>query len=210
MNNQKALWEKLAMVNSKFYIASSLGRNATEEEFRKSGEDDYNRLLTYDNSGYVKGVFLEIGAGTGRMTEFIARDWSKVIAVDISAEMIRQGKERLKHLKNIKWVENDGEKLPLEDNSVDFAFSYLVYQHVKTYRMVREGFREVCRVLKPNGIFLAFLRHEAEYVGKWSSGVTYDKDNIPTLLKGFKLLKSDYTDNCYTFWLYLQKHEEQK
>lgn len=206
MNNQKALWEKLAKVNAKFYIASSLGKNITEKQFRKSGEDDYQRLLTiHGKSELVEGVFLEIGCGNGRMTEFIAKDWSKVVAVDISGEMIKQGKKRLKHIDNIEWIETDGQTIPCEDNSVDFAFSYLVFQHIKTKGMMKRNFKEICRVLKPNAMFLAFLRHKEEAMTRWNSGVGYNKATIPELLGGFRLLKSDYTDNCYTFWLWLQK-----
>jgi len=209
MNDQKRLWEKLAKENTRFYIASSFGRGITEKQFTESGEKDYERLLTLDGkSELVKGTFLEIGCGTGRMTEFIAKDWSKVIAVDISSEMIKQGKKRLKHIYNIEWHETDGETLPLPDNSVDFAFSYLVYQHVKTRGMMKRNFREVCRVLKPGALFLAFLRHKEESMRKWNSGVGYDKLTVPDLLGGFRLLKSDYKDDCYTFWIWLQKNEK--
>lgn len=206
MNNQKSLWEKLAKRNAKFYIASFKGRGITEKEFRRSGEDDYNRLLTiHGKLELVEGTFLEIGCGNGRMTEFIARDWSKVVAIDISGEMIKQGKKRLAGIDNIEWIETDGETIPLKDNSVDFAFSYLVFQHVKTKGMMKRNFKEVCRVLKPNGMFLAFLRHKEEPMTSWSSGVAYNEATIPELLHGFKLLRSDYKEDCYTFWLWLQK-----
>ena len=206
MNRQKMAWERMAKRNAKFYIASFKGKGITEEEFRQSGEDDYNRLLVIDNKREdIKGTFLEIGCGTGRMTEFIAQDWEKVVAVDISGEMIRQGKKRLKDFGNIEWHETDGETIPLKDSSVDFAFSYLVFQHIKTKGMIKRNFKEVLRVLKPNGVFLAFLRHKEENMRFWSSGVAYDSMTIIDILKGFKLLRSDYKEDCYTFWLWLEK-----
>jgi len=206
MNIQKVRWERMAKRNAKYYINASKGKKITEKEFRQSGEDDYLRLLTLNGVREdVKGTFLEIGCGNGRMTEFIAQDWDKVVAVDISGEMIRQGKKRLKDFYNIEWHETDGQTVPLKDNSVDFAFSYLVFQHIKTKGMIKRNFKEVLRVLKPNGVFLVFLRHKEENMSYWSSGVAYNEATIPELLHGFKLLRSDYKDDCYTFWLWLKK-----
>jgi len=206
MNIQKVRWERMAKRNAKYYIASFKGKKITEKEFRKSGEDDYKRLLLINGKReHVKGTFLEIGCGTGRMTEFIAQDWSDVKAIDISGEMIKQGKKRLDSFGNIEWIETDGQTIPLKDNSVDFAFSYLVFQHIKTKGMIKRNFKEVLRVLKQNGVFLVFLRHKEENMKYWSSGVAYNEATIPELLHGFKLLRSDYKDDCYTFWLWLQK-----
>ena len=206
MDKQKELWEKLAKENSRYYIATCKGKGITEAEFRKTGEDDYTRLLTINGKReQVEGTFLEVGCGIGRMTEFIAEDWERVVAIDISGEMIKQGKERLKDIDNIEWYETDGETVPLKDNSVDFAFSYLVFQHIKTKGMIKRNFKEVCRVLKPKGTFLVFLRHKEEPLEWWSGGVAYNKATLPEILNGFTVKRSNYKDDCYTFWLWLEK-----
>ena len=41
----KKLWDKLAKKNSKYFINSDYGREITEEQFSKSGREDYGLWL---------------------------------------------------------------------------------------------------------------------------------------------------------------------
>ena len=125
----KKLWDKLAKTNSKYYINSDKGRGITEEEFRYSGEIDYDDYIYSDHDFLFErfirtrsSTCLEIGCGTGRMTEFISRDFRYVVGIDISGEMIKQAKQRLEKLNNLALIETDGKTIPLKDNSIDFVF----------------------------------------------------------------------------------------
>ena len=206
--NQKQLWEKLAKENSRYYINSDKGRNISEEDFIKSGEEDCDRFVFNDPLIEDLGSCLEIGCGTGRMTEFLADFFPKVYAVDISGEMIRQGKERLQGLNNIEWVETNGETLPFPTESVDFIFSYIVFQHIKTPEMVQETFKEAYRVLQPYGLFKVRLRTDNvdDKMDSWWAGVSFSKEKMDELIKdsGFKLLDSEPVED-YGIWLWLVK-----
>src|SRR3990170_1237292 len=113
MIDQKQLWEKLAKENSKYYINSDKGRGITDEDFRESGKTAYGRLIAGDELLKNRGAILDYGCGTGRLMEFMAKDFVKVIGADISGTMIAQGKARLKELKNVEFLETDGESIPL-------------------------------------------------------------------------------------------------
>ncbi len=208
MNKQKALWNKLAKSNSKYYIASFKGKGITEEEFDESGNKDFIKYISDDEILMGKlflnnTTILEIGCGTGRMTEYMAWYFKKVIGIDISGEMIRQAKERLKGKNNIEFIETDGQTIPLSNNSIDFAFSYLVFQHFKTKEMIEANFKEVYRVLKSGCLFKVLVRtDEIKSMSSWWSGVKYDYDLVAKI--GFKILKSENVNN-YGLWLWLQK-----
>jgi ubiquinone/menaquinone biosynthesis C-methylase UbiE len=207
MNNQKTLWEHLAKENSRYYINSDKGRGITEEEFRKSGIDAYKQNITDDELLKGAETILDFGCGTGRLSEFMARDFRKVVGVDISSTMITQGRERLKELKNVELFEIDGQSIPLPDKSVDLVFSYLVFQHIKEREMVRNAFKDIYRVLTPNGIFKVLMRSDKQKdMSRWWSGVDFNENSIKMIYEdlGFKLLKIKYTDK-YAFWLWLQK-----
>jgi SAM-dependent methyltransferase len=74
---------------------------------------------------------LEIGCGTGRMTRAIAASFGEVHAVDISAEMIAAAKRNLSDLRNVFLHKNNGIDLSeIPDQSCDFAFSFIVFQHI--------------------------------------------------------------------------------
>lgn len=199
MNKQKELWEKLAKSNSKYYVASFKGKGITEEEFEESGREDYKNLILNDELIEKKGVILEVGCGIGRMTQFMRYDFKKVIGIDISKEMIQQAKIRLR---GVEFIETDGNTIHLSNNSIDFAFSYIVFQHFKTKEMLESNFKEVYRVLKPNGMFKVLVRSDKVDVSKWWGGVNCDEKIA--LEVGFKLLKKEQVKN-YSLWLWLQK-----
>ena len=209
MNNQKELWERLAKKNPRYYIHTDLGRGITEEQFRESGERVYKNLIAADNLTRGKENILDFGCGVGRLTEFMAKDFKKVIGVDISSTMLAQARQRLKSLKNAEFLEIDGQSIPLPDDSIDFVFSYLVFQHIKERKMVRGAFKSIYRVLKPGGIFKVLLRSDkAKDMNRWWSGVGYDEAAIKKVYEkiGFKMLKIEYVDK-FAYWLWLQKIE---
>jgi ubiquinone/menaquinone biosynthesis C-methylase UbiE len=203
MNKLKELWEKLAQKNSKYYIFTDKGKNITEEDFRQSGENDYMRLIVKDFLFVVDEPLLEIGCGNGRMTEWITQDFT-VIGIDISEEMIRQVKLRVR--KNAKFLVSDGKTIPLGDNSVGSAFSYLVFQHMKTRKMIEENFKEVYRVLKKGGMFKVLLRYDEVNLKQWWGGVNYDEKSAIILAEsfGFYVEKIEKVNN-YGLWLWLKK-----
>lgn len=207
MINQKQHWENLAQKNAKYYINSDKGRGITEEDFRESGETACQQLVIGDELLKGKESILDFGCGTGRLTEFMAKDFKKVIGVDISSTMIIQGKQRLQELKNVELLETDGKTIPLPEISIDIVFSYLVFQHIKDRPMVINTFKEIYRVLKPKGIFKVLLRSDKQKdMNRWWSGVEFNEDSIKKIYEkmGFRLLKVEHIDK-YAFWLWLQK-----
>src|SRR5258706_9064706 len=64
---------------------------------------------------------LEIASGTGRVTRYLREripDTSKLIASDISQDMLSVAKEKLRNL-DIDWQIIDAQQLPFNDNSID-------------------------------------------------------------------------------------------
>ena len=210
MNKQKQLWEKLAKENSKYYIYTDKGRDITNYEFGDSGSEDYVKYILEDDlikKDPQEACMLDLGCGIGRMTRFMALDFKKVIGIDISGEMIRQGKEALqkKRYSNVEFIETDGESIPLKDSSVDVVFSYIVFHHMKTKEIVEKNFKEVYRVLKPGGLFKVLLRSDKQKnLNSWWAGVHHDKESVDKLCADFKILKREKYDK-FGFWLWLEK-----
>jgi ubiquinone/menaquinone biosynthesis C-methylase UbiE len=203
--NQKQLWEKLAQENSRYYINSDFGRKITEDEFRQSGKEDFIKYI-FDDPLFKSGTIVEIGCGTGRMTEFMGWEFDKVYGLDISGEMIRQARERVQSEK-IEFIETDGEMIPLTPYSVDYVFSYLVFQHMKTREMVEKNFAEAYRILKPDGIFKVRLRtDEIKDLDSWWAGVSYNEQSIRDLCGriGFTVIKLQYVKE-YGVWVWMKK-----
>lgn len=99
ITNSKEKWDSLAQENAKYYIFSDQGTGISEEEFQSAGEADYKNLILNDlllkEKISTDSKVLEIGCGTGRMTEFFAKSFGSVYGIDISGEMIEQARNRL-------------------------------------------------------------------------------------------------------------------
>ena len=98
-------------------------------------------------------IVLEIAAGTGRVTRHIREHIpvsSKLIASDISGDMLSEAKKKLGHL-NIEWQIIDAQQLPFDDSSIDLVVCCFGYMFVPDKP---KAFAEAYRVLKPGGMFL--------------------------------------------------------
>lgn len=98
-------------------------------------------------------IVLEIAAGTGRVTRHIRESIppsTKLIASDISENMLAVAKNKLSHL-DIDWQIIDAQELPFSDNSIDLVVCCFGYMFVPDKQ---KAFEEVYRVLKPGGQFL--------------------------------------------------------
>ncbi|HZV70761.1 MAG TPA: methyltransferase domain-containing protein [Saprospiraceae bacterium] len=96
---------------------------------------------------------LEIGCGTGRVTRQlrkVLRPGTKLIASDISPDMMQLAKENLKD-QDIEWQIINGQDLPFEDNSIDLIVCCFTYMFVEDKD---KAFSEAYRVLKPGGKFI--------------------------------------------------------
>jgi SAM-dependent methyltransferase len=93
---------------------------------------------------------LDLGAGGGHVSYTLARHASRVIAADLSSEMLaavaRTARE--KGLSNIETAEAPAEHLPFEDATFDFVASRFSAHH---WRDFDAGLREARRTLKRGG-----------------------------------------------------------
>src|SRR6187549_1835946 len=98
-------------------------------------------------------VAVELASGTGRVTRHL-RDvlpsTTKLIASDISADMLSVAKEKLSTL-DINWEIIDAQDLPFENNSIDLVVCCFGYMFVPDKL---KAFAEAYRVLRPDGMLI--------------------------------------------------------
>ena len=90
------------------------------------------------------GIVVDIGAGTGNYSEVLAENQYKVIAIEPSEVMRKQGKQHPR----IFWLEGFAEDLPLKDNFADGIICIATVHH---FSDIRKAFKEMYRILKPGG-----------------------------------------------------------
>lgn len=166
--SSKALIEWLSSGDSQAYSSSEgeakefFDEVAPEwETIRKNYYDESIKNRLVEISLLKKSMtVLDLGAGDGYLSRAIAKLVKKVIAVDISKEMLKELKKKAReeNIKNIEAVESDGQEMPVENSAIDVACASMYLHHIEEPEI---AVREMCRVLKPGGrVFLAdFYEH---------------------------------------------------
>jgi SAM-dependent methyltransferase len=141
-------WNDAARRDARWYIATAPGA------FLDRGRRDADELIAFCGLRPSRDrTLLEIGAGMGRMTHRFAELYGRVIALDVSDEMLRLGREALAGVDNVDWVLGSGRDLrALPDRCVDEVFSYITLQHVPDEAVVLGYLAETVRVLRPGGL----------------------------------------------------------
>lgn len=137
-----------AAVRSAFDRASSAYEKAAVLQARV-GDDLLERIDFFKLS---PDVVVDLGAGTGRITGELKRRYRKaqVVALDIAPGMLREARKHMGFFRRFERVCADVRKLPFSDATVDIATSNLMLQWCGD---LDSAFREVRRVLKPDGLF---------------------------------------------------------
>jgi SAM-dependent methyltransferase len=96
---------------------------------------------------------LEIGYGGGRLLNAAASFFGRVVGVDVHEEheavaalLASCGRD------NVELIRTDGRTIPLPDESVDFAYSFIVLQHLDSVETFERYISETHRVLRRDGI----------------------------------------------------------
>jgi ubiquinone/menaquinone biosynthesis C-methylase UbiE len=107
-----------------------------------------------DNLGTEPLTSIEIGCGTGRLTQVLASQQNSLVAIDGSSKMIKLNKKVIgetMYKNTVQYIVCDASHLPFRDESFSNVVGSRVFWHVLDYN---RAFRESMRITKPNGQLL--------------------------------------------------------
>ena len=94
-------------------------------------------------------TFLEIGPGDCALSFEVARRVKAVYAIDVSEEITRNAD----HPSNFKLILSDGTSIPVPRNSINFAYSNQLMEHLHPEDAL-DQLRNIFEALAPEGIYL--------------------------------------------------------
>jgi ubiquinone/menaquinone biosynthesis C-methylase UbiE len=123
---------------------------AFEDAARHFGADDVLEWLVANTPVKSGDVVLEVAAGTGIYGRAIARSVSGVVAVDLTPEMLNEGKRSADNsgIRNMVWQVGDATKLPFLPQTFDLVISRLAIHH---FEHPAVPITEMVRVTRPGG-----------------------------------------------------------
>jgi len=120
----------------------------------------YERPAILQMAGDIAGRrILDIGCGSGPLSQKLIERGAKVSGFDASQGMIDLARKRLGSEAELK-VADLGDKLPYEDDSFDDAVASLVFHYLEDWT---QPLAEVRRIIKPGGRLILSLNHPILY-----------------------------------------------
>ncbi len=129
-------------------------------------EADFDRLAVLDDEGWTANNHyhdfllrhvpqncenaLEIGCGTGAFARQLAVRSKRVVALDMSSEMIRVGRSRSSQFNNLEFELADAMTWSFPQSQFDFICSIATLHHLQQ----RELFVKMKDALKPGGVLV--------------------------------------------------------
>lgn len=151
----RRFWDERAREDALYFVDNRIGYRdpASEARFWEGGREDVDGVLGELELAIAPGDrVVEIGCGVGRLTRVLAVRAAKVVAVDVSTEMLVRARSANAGLANVEWVLGDGESLTgIDAASADLVFSHVVFQHIPDPQVTLGYVREMGRVLRPGG-----------------------------------------------------------
>ena len=129
----------------------------TEQDFYDVGRMDWEdfRSQWVHYAGELRGTCLEIGCGAGRLTRQLSAEFDRVVALDVSNDMIERARAAAGD--NAEFHQVEGTRVPLPDASVDAVFSVHVLQHLDDFGDVSAYVADAVRALRPGGTMMLHI-----------------------------------------------------
>jgi ubiquinone/menaquinone biosynthesis C-methylase UbiE len=156
-----------ALIRQYFEAATPLYRSGWADSFHLPpflGDEDIGTAVTAqerrlaDEGRFGAGQrILDIGSGVGAPARTIARySGAEVVGLDITPVQVAVARELAAESglgDLVSFVEGDAMSIPFDDAEFDAAYSFDALCHTPDKLKV---YREVARILKPNGLFLGY------------------------------------------------------
>jgi SAM-dependent methyltransferase len=204
----RADWNRRAEEDHKLHIAT--GHARSEEEFRASGEKDLVEEILDGITLSPDAEALEIGCGVGRLLAPLSERIAAAHGVDISEVMVGKSKEYCAGRPNVTTRVTDGTLEAFADGSVDFVYSFIVFQHVPLREAIATYVRDAARILVPGGL----LRFQVD--GRWREragrtadtydGVVFSPAEARALVEGAGLsCLEEWGEETHYHWVTAEK-----
>lgn len=135
----------------------------------------YSKNKFYEKLDFLKEVdtVLDLGCGAGEDVTFYKTVCKQVFGLDGSQSMISLAKQKNPE---VKFTLGTFEKIPFEEEQFDVVLSKYAMQTSPDIELV---YKQVKRILKPNGIFLFLVTHPMrQYFERKNCAADYFKQDI--------------------------------
>ncbi len=136
-------------------------QSGLSEKARKQIFDDYFSIFPWDILPQ-DSVGADVGSGSGRWAALVAPRVGQLLLLDASSDALAVARKNLNDVRNVRFEQASVGLMPIEDNSLDFAYSLGVLHHVPD---TEAAIRSIAEKLKPGAPFLVYLYYSFDNLG---------------------------------------------
>ena len=211
-------WNQRALEDPHYYVAFGR-RDQDDAEFFATAADVLRGLraevrhLRSPGQPFPPNLkALEIGCGPGRIMRPLSADFAEIHGIDVSDEMIRLAREKLRGIPNAHVYHTRTSDLSLfPAESFDFVYSYAVFQHIPSREVVLGYLADARRVLTPQGILRCQINGLPEAFARYNTwdGVRIQAPDVAdfAVRHDFQLYALENVDTQY-LWTTWRKRPE--
>jgi 2-polyprenyl-3-methyl-5-hydroxy-6-metoxy-1,4-benzoquinol methylase len=160
LSQTKKHWDKFARTDPYWAVLTAADKRGNQwkvDEFFRTGVESVDaeiKGVVMHYPGLRFGSALDFGCGVGRLSQALARHFSRVVGVDISEEMLRLARVHNQHGTKVEYVLNTRDDLSqLASEQFDFVYSIITLQHMEPV-YAKRYIAEFVRVARPGGAIL--------------------------------------------------------
>ena len=194
-----------------------VGQHASiRREYRDQAASWGRRPISADLTWVVEQVpwqadwrVLDVAGGTGLFARAIAACVGSVVVVDLTAEMLEQGKAQVQASKisNVEFEQGAAEQLPFPDGSFDAVVTRYTIHH---FRHPVMALREMARVCRPGGqlVVVDMVADDDSVIAERHNGLERLADTTHTTILSPRRLISEIVDAGFSLETYLSREVE--
>jgi ubiquinone/menaquinone biosynthesis C-methylase UbiE len=173
-----------------WYQADEVAEEYDDKRFSRGGRliDDREKRAVLDALAPLEDKrVLELACGTGRFTVMLAERGADIIGLDISEEMLQQGREKAQRAgvaDHLQFMRGDAARLPFPDDYFDAVFAMRFFHLADT---PASFLSEMCRVSRDQVFFDTFNRLSTRSIYNWALPMgsrLYAESEVLRLLHG--------------------------
>ncbi|MFD1511871.1 class I SAM-dependent methyltransferase [Halomarina rubra] len=178
------------MKGQEWYQTDEVAEEYDAKRFSRGGRliDGREKRAVLDALSPLDGKrVLEIACGTGRFTVMLAERGADIVGLDISEEMLQQGREKAKTAgvsDHLQFMRGDAARLPFPDDHFDAVFAMRFFHLADT---PASFLSEMCRVSKDQVFFDTFNSYSTRSIYNWALPMgsrLYAESEVLRLLHG--------------------------
>ncbi|MFD1644747.1 class I SAM-dependent methyltransferase [Haloarchaeobius litoreus] len=188
------------MKGQEWYQTAEVAEEYEEKRFSGGGRliDRREKRAVLEAIGPVDGKdVLEIACGTGRFTVMLAERGADIVGLDISAEMLQQGRKKAHAAgvaDHLEFMRGDAARLPFPDDHFDAVMAMRFFHLADT---PASFLAEMQRVSKDQVFFDTFNRFSTRSIYNWALPMgsrLYSRGEVESLLDsaGLGLAQEDH------------------